>query len=92
MLALMNRSIDLMQKLTDESGNIFHTNWRGSLYVTHNETSTNGHEKIAILIDSDNCTSKKNPAESATMINAIDILHSGMVEGFWLVSSDSTAD
>ena len=34
MLALMNRSIDLMEGLADESGNIFHMNRRGYLYVT----------------------------------------------------------
>src|SRR5215211_7292687 len=38
MLALMNRSIDLMETLADESGNIFHMNRRGYLYVTGDET------------------------------------------------------
>jgi glycine/D-amino acid oxidase-like deaminating enzyme len=33
-LALMNRSIDLMEQLSDESGNTFHMNRRGYLYVT----------------------------------------------------------
>lgn len=37
MLALMNRSIDLMEELADESGNIFHLNRRGYLYVTAEE-------------------------------------------------------
>lgn len=37
MLALMNRSIDLMEELADQSGNIFHLNRRGYLYVTGNE-------------------------------------------------------
>lgn len=37
MLALMNRSIDLMEGLADESGNIFHMNRRGYLYVTADE-------------------------------------------------------
>jgi len=37
MLALMNRSIDLMEKLADESGNVFHLNRRGYLYVTADE-------------------------------------------------------
>ncbi|MFL7867669.1 MAG: NAD(P)/FAD-dependent oxidoreductase [Anaerolineales bacterium] len=37
MLALMNRSIDLMEELADESGNIFHLNRRGYLYVTADE-------------------------------------------------------
>ncbi|HEX2696359.1 MAG TPA: FAD-binding oxidoreductase [Anaerolineales bacterium] len=38
MLALMNRSIDLMEQLADESGNIFHMNRRGYLYVTADDT------------------------------------------------------
>lgn len=37
MLALMNRSIDLMEELADESGNVFHLNRRGYLYVTADE-------------------------------------------------------
>ena len=38
MLALMNRSIDLMEALADESGNTFHMNRRGYLYVTADES------------------------------------------------------
>jgi len=38
MLTLMNRSIDLMESLSDESGNIFRMNRRGYLYVTADET------------------------------------------------------
>ena len=37
MLALMNRSIDLLEGLADESGNSFHMNRRGYLYVTADE-------------------------------------------------------
>ena len=37
MLALMNRSIDLMEAMADESGNVFHLNRRGYLYVTGEE-------------------------------------------------------
>ncbi len=37
MLALMNRSIDLMEALADESGNIFRMNRRGYLYLTADE-------------------------------------------------------
>jgi len=37
MLALMNRSIDLMEELADASGNIFQLNRRGYLYVTADE-------------------------------------------------------
>ena len=38
MLSLMNRSIDLMESLANESGNIFRMNRRGYLYVTADET------------------------------------------------------
>jgi len=38
MLALMNRSIDLMEELADESGNVFHLNRRGYLYVSADES------------------------------------------------------
>jgi glycine/D-amino acid oxidase-like deaminating enzyme len=38
MLALMNRSIDLMEELADKSGNVFHLNRRGYLYVTADES------------------------------------------------------
>jgi sarcosine oxidase, subunit beta len=37
MLALMNRSIDLMESLAHESGNVFRMNRRGYLYVTAEE-------------------------------------------------------
>ena len=37
MLALMNCSIDLMEELADESGNVFRMNRRGYLYVTAQE-------------------------------------------------------
>jgi len=39
MLALMNHSIDLMEELADESGNVFQMNRRGYLYVTANENN-----------------------------------------------------
>lgn len=38
LLSLMNRSIDLMENLSDESGNAFHMNRRGYLYVTGDES------------------------------------------------------
>jgi glycine/D-amino acid oxidase-like deaminating enzyme len=38
MLRLMNRSIDLMEALADESGNVFRMNRRGYLYVTGEES------------------------------------------------------
>ncbi len=34
MVSLMNRSIDLLEELADESGNIFHLNRRGYLFAT----------------------------------------------------------
>ncbi len=37
LLGLMNRSIDLMEELADESGNVFRMNRRGYLYVTADE-------------------------------------------------------
>lgn len=53
MLALMNRSIDLMEELADESGNAFHLNRRGYLYVTANESQiphlTTRSERISSL-------------------------------------------
>ena len=39
MLALMNRSIDLMEELADESGNVFRMNRRGYLYLTAQESN-----------------------------------------------------
>ena len=37
MVALMNRSIDLLEELAEDSGNIFHLNRRGYLYLTARE-------------------------------------------------------
>lgn len=34
MVSLMNRSIDILEKLAQESGNVFHLNRRGYLYLT----------------------------------------------------------
>jgi glycine/D-amino acid oxidase-like deaminating enzyme len=44
MLALMNRSIDLMEELANESGNVFHMNRRGYLYVTADKSKIVGLE------------------------------------------------
>ena len=44
MLALINRSIDLMEELANESGNVFHMNRRGYLYVTADESKIAGLE------------------------------------------------
>jgi sarcosine oxidase, subunit beta len=52
MLALMNRSIDLMEGLADESGNIIRMNRRGYLYVTAEE------DKIADLEHASHVTSE----------------------------------
>lgn len=52
MLALMKRSIDLMESLADESGNIFRMNRRGYLYVTAEES------KIADLENASRVTSE----------------------------------
>ncbi|MBI2759010.1 MAG: FAD-binding oxidoreductase [Chloroflexi bacterium] len=51
MLALMNRSIDLMESLANESGNAFHMNRRGYLYVTSDKN------KIPDLIERSKRTS-----------------------------------
>ena len=53
MLALMNRSIDLMEELADKSGNVFHLNRRGYLYVIADESQipllTKRSERISSL-------------------------------------------
>ena len=52
MLALMNRSIDLMEALADESGNILHMNRRGYLYVTADETKVGDLKSVSLRISS----------------------------------------
>jgi glycine/D-amino acid oxidase-like deaminating enzyme len=52
MLALMNRSIDLLEELAGQSGNIFHMNRRGYLYVTADES------KIPTLLERSQRTSQ----------------------------------
>lgn len=47
MLALMNRSIDLMEAFADESGNVFRMNRRGYLYVTADESKVADWETAA---------------------------------------------
>ena len=44
MLAIINRSINLMEDLADESGNIFHMNRRGYLYLTADQNKVSGLE------------------------------------------------
>ncbi|HMB22109.1 MAG: NAD(P)/FAD-dependent oxidoreductase [Chloroflexota bacterium] len=52
MLALMNHSIDLMETLADESGNVFRMNRRGYLYVTADEKKAADLENEAFRISS----------------------------------------
>src|SRR6185295_9660230 len=52
MLALMNRSIDLMEALADESGNVFRMNRRGYLYVTADGSRIQGLETASRQISS----------------------------------------
>src|SRR5215213_2763116 len=52
MLALMNCSIDLMETLADESGNVFRMNRRGYLYVTADEKKAAELETISHRISS----------------------------------------
>jgi|SRR5687767_1350216 len=52
MLALMNRSIDLMEALADESGNIFRMNRRGYLYLTADEKRASDLEAASHRISS----------------------------------------
>ena len=52
MLALMNRSINLMEALADESGNIFRMNRRGYLYLTADEKRASDLETAAQRISS----------------------------------------
>jgi glycine/D-amino acid oxidase-like deaminating enzyme len=52
MLALMNRSIDLLEELATQNGNSFHMNRRGYLYVTADES------KIPSLLERSQRTSR----------------------------------
>jgi len=52
MLALMNRSIDLMEAFADDSGNVFRMNRRGYLYVTADESKVQGMETASRQISS----------------------------------------
>ena len=48
MLTLMNCSIDLLEALADESGNVFRMNRRGYLYVTANEDKISDLENSSL--------------------------------------------
>jgi glycine/D-amino acid oxidase-like deaminating enzyme len=50
MLKMMNRSIDLLEQLADESGNIFSLNRRGYLFVTADKTKIPAMKNRAQLI------------------------------------------
>jgi sarcosine oxidase, subunit beta len=52
MLTLMNRSIDLLEALADESGNVFRMNRRGYLYLTADEKTAAELETKAQRISS----------------------------------------
>jgi sarcosine oxidase subunit beta len=52
MLALMNRSIDLLENLADESGNVFSLNRRGYLFVTADEEKIPAMRQRASMISS----------------------------------------
>lgn len=47
MVRLMNRSIDLLEELAEESGNVFHLNRRGYLFATAEAERAAGFGKIA---------------------------------------------
>jgi glycine/D-amino acid oxidase-like deaminating enzyme len=49
MVALMNRSIDLMEDLAHQSGNVFHLNRRGYLYLTADQARSDAMLKDASL-------------------------------------------
>lgn len=50
MVALMNRSIDLLDGMVEESGNAFHLNRRGYLYVTADRDRARSLETVATAI------------------------------------------
>ncbi len=52
MLALLNRSIDLMESFANESGNIFRMNRRGYLYVTGDENKVPELQAASVRISS----------------------------------------
>ena len=52
MLALMNRSIDSMEQLAAQSGNVFRLNRRGYLYVTADESKVREMQSASMRISS----------------------------------------
>jgi len=76
MLALMNYSIDLMEALADESGNSFHMNRRGYLYVASSE------EKVTALKADSLRTSSLGAGELRVHISEDSSYTSAQPEGF----------
>jgi sarcosine oxidase, subunit beta len=52
MVALMNRSIDLLEKLASQSSNVFHLNRRGYLYLTSDKGNIQEMKRSAEVISS----------------------------------------
>lgn len=65
MLALMNRSIDLMEMLADESGNVFQMNRRGYLYVTADEKKIPEMEAAAHRVSALGAGAMRTPSSSS---------------------------
>ncbi len=76
MLALMNHSIDLMEGLADESGNIFHMNRRGYLYVTADKN------KIPELIERSNRTSSLGAGQLRIHSSEVSTYQPVLADGF----------
>ena len=76
MLALMNRSIDLMEELAEESGNVFHLNRRGYLYVTADE------KQIPALTERANRTSRLGAGQLRIHTPKSSSYQPASVEGF----------
>lgn len=76
MLELLNRSIDLMEELADESGNFFHLNRRGYLFVTADES------KISALIERSERISKLGAGPLRTHTIEVSNYQPAPLEGF----------
>jgi len=66
MVAMMNRSIDLLESLAHESGNVFHLNRRGYVYAT---------------AEADNISALKRFAEEASALGAGAVRYHGEMAG-----------
>ncbi|HET9915245.1 MAG TPA: FAD-binding oxidoreductase, partial [Anaerolineales bacterium] len=76
MLALMNRSIDLMETFAEESGNVFRMNRRGYLYVTADE------DKIVEMESAARATSSLGAGPTRVHSSAASSYEPAPVEGF----------